>query len=218
MSSFGTVVTSIGVPAGIISIVVAVTIIVTERVRRFRVIRKINNRELKPLGLEKDERGNVRLKELDASIRGIKVQDYVSSSKISQRVNEYFRPLRDVRRLRNLLQAKDIRTPQVDHLRGATLSTVDLSNIDVSGIDFRRADLERANLSGATLTNADLSEANLRRATMSGAELKDADLTSADMSGAILTQEQIEKALGDQRTKLPNHLKYPERWKRDTVG
>jgi hypothetical protein len=40
-----------------------------------------------------------------------------------------------------------------------------------------------------------------------------ANLSEADLRGAkALTQEQIEKALGDESTKLPGHLTPPAHW------
>ena len=65
------------------------------------------------------------------------------------------------------------------------------------------ADLTRAGLSGA-----DLSLANLSGANLSGANLPGANLSGANLSGAKgLTHEQIEIAITDESTMLPDYLK-----------
>ncbi len=66
----------------------------------------------------------------------------------------------------------------------------------------RQADLSRANLQGADLGFANLQSANLRSAKLQGAYLLGADLTKAKN----LTREQLDKACGDDKTKLPDDL------------
>jgi Pentapeptide repeats (8 copies) len=61
-------------------------------------------------------------------------------------------------------------------------------------------------LSGAYLSGADLSSVDLSGADLSGADL------SAALRGGPLTQEQIEQAIGNEQTKLPEHLKPPASW------
>jgi hypothetical protein len=84
---------------------------------------------------------------------------------------------------------------------------LDLSKTNLSG-----AFLTEADLSGAFLTEADLSGAVLTEANLSGADLSGANLSPANLSGTNLTQEQLEKAEGDENTQLPSHLKPPEHW------
>jgi hypothetical protein len=83
--------------------------------------------------------------------------------------------------------------------------------------DFRGAELATANLSGANLNRASLSGANLSGADLSIAKLDSAYLSNADLSGAKLngayldgatnlTQEQLDKACGSEKTKLPEGL------------
>lgn len=76
--------------------------------------------------------------------------------------------------------------------------------LDVHGAYLRRTDLsnanlEGANLSGANLTDAILRGANLRNAILTGTILSGADLTDAKN----LTRAQLETAIIDDRTKLP---------------
>jgi hypothetical protein len=92
------------------------------------------------------------------------------------------------------------------HLRGASLSQINLSYTDMTEADLSRASLYGANFSyanlnrayfiGADLRDADftwanleetyLSGANLSRANLSGANLKDVDLSRANLCGADL--------------------------------
>ena len=81
-----------------------------------------------------------------------------------------------------------------------------------SGAYLNGADLSYANLIGAHLNGADLSYANLNGATLRGATLSDATLSDADLNGANLrgaknlTQEQLDRACGNENTKLPEGL------------
>jgi hypothetical protein len=88
-------------------------------------------------------------------------------------------------------------------LRGANLSGANLRGTNLSGIDFRGADLSGTDFRGAELRGADLSGADL-----TGAKLMDADLRGADLRGVEnLTRDQIRRAVGDEYTLLPLHLK-----------
>src|SRR5712692_10610140 len=78
---------------------------------------------------------------------------------------------------------------------------------DLRGVFLRRtnlsgANLTRANLSGADFTNAIFRGADFRDATLDGTILKGADLTDAKN----LTSSQLEKAVLDETTRLPEGL------------
>jgi uncharacterized protein YjbI with pentapeptide repeats len=80
------------------------------------------------------------------------------------------------------------------------------------GLSLQGANLERANLE-----TANLAEAYLERANLSGANLKQADLSGAflqEMTEEGLTQTQINEAVGNDATKLPDHLQHPAHWRR----
>ena len=70
---------------------------------------------------------------------------------------------------------------------------------------------------GLSLQGANLREANLERANLGWANLLEANLKEADLSGAFLqeitkerlTQTQIDEAVGNDATKLPDHLQRP---------
>jgi len=107
-----------------------------------------------------------------------------------------------------------------------------LRRADLSGADLGGADLFGANLDGANLQSAGLRETDLRLASLDGADLNHATLVEADLSGAFLgkadlrganlsdtvglAQEQIEAAIGDGATELPEdqNLHMPESWKK----
>ncbi len=83
-------------------------------------------------------------------------------------------------------------------------------NANLSGADLSHSDLSYANLSGANLSGANLSSSNLSYVNLSRANLSGADLSTAEN----LIQEQIDKAKGDKKTKLPEDLKRPDSWKK----
>lgn len=88
--------------------------------------------------------------------------------------------------------------------------------------DLSRARFDDANLKYACMRETTLHDTSFRNADLTGANLSDADLNGADMTGAILsltlirgtdlsgalhlTQDQIARACGDARTKLPPGL------------
>jgi uncharacterized protein YjbI with pentapeptide repeats len=89
----------------------------------------------------------------------------------------------------------------------------DRRGADLIGARLRGADLRGADLRGAYLIGADLSGADLRRADLIGADLRDANLAGADLTDAIfVTQSQLNAALGDQATKIPQGLARPSHW------
>ncbi len=60
---------------------------------------------------------------------------------------------------------------------------------------------------------ADLEGADLRAACLLGADLRGARLGGADLRGALfLTRSQLESAVGDVATRLPEHLAAPAHW------
>ena len=77
-------------------------------------------------------------------------------------------------------------------------------------------------LQGANLAGANLHEVNLERANLGWANLLEANLKEADLSGAFLqeitkerlTQTQIDEAVGNDATKLPDRLQRPPHWRR----
>ncbi|MER7116254.1 pentapeptide repeat-containing protein [Saccharomonospora azurea] len=84
---------------------------------------------------------------------------------------------------------------------------------DLAGRRMRRADLRGATLRGALLIAADLREADLHGADLLGTDLRDANLSGADLSGCLfLTQPQVNSAVGDARTRLPERLERPDHW------
>jgi uncharacterized protein YjbI with pentapeptide repeats len=70
------------------------------------------------------------------------------------------------------------------------------------------------NLAGANIPGAVLADAHLEGADLRGAHLEGANLRAA----AGLTQAQIEAALGDAATALPEGLTRPAHWTAATGG
>ena len=106
------------------------------------------------------------------------------------------------------------------NLAGANLLDADLREANLAGANLKRANLAGANLKEADLRKANLEEANLvatnlRRADLAGANLKEADLSGAflrEIAEESLTQTQINEAVGNDTTKLPDHLQRPAHW------
>ena len=91
------------------------------------------------------------------------------------------------------------------NLIGANLKSASLYNADLSA-----SWLGNTNFKGASLWNANLTEARLSGANLDGANLDGTILNGADLSGAKnLTQEQLNQACGDEKTKLPEGLTIP---------
>jgi uncharacterized protein YjbI with pentapeptide repeats len=136
----------------------------------------------------------------------------------------------------NLLQGADLSGADLSgiNLRGAALTQVDLSNANLTEAVLIDADLSGADLTDATLIDAELGSASLHSAQLNnsdlrGAYLQGANLKLADLSGAILSrpespdrmaeipnteqipkQAQIDLAIGDEETVLPDELQRPE--------
>ncbi|EID55498.1 pentapeptide repeat-containing protein [Saccharomonospora xinjiangensis] len=84
---------------------------------------------------------------------------------------------------------------------------------DLAGRRLRGAALRGSTLRGALLIGADLRRADLRDADFLGADLRDTDLRGADLSGCFfLTQAQLNAAVGDASTRLPERLARPAHW------
>jgi hypothetical protein len=84
---------------------------------------------------------------------------------------------------------------------------------DLAGQDLRASDVHDADLRGAVLIRADLRDLDLGRADLLGVDLRDADLRGADLGRALfLSQTQVNAALGDARTGLPDRLSRPAHW------
>lgn len=80
--------------------------------------------------------------------------------------------------------------------------------------DLKKINLVGQDLSGALLIAADLKGCDLSGCDLLGADLRDANICSADLSRSIyITQTQINSAIGNKDTKLPENIIRPtERW------
>jgi hypothetical protein len=98
-------------------------------------------------------------------------------------------------------------------LNGAHLDEALLAASYLEGAYMARSHLKGASLRSVCLTGADLTGADLTGADLTGADLKGAILKDADLKGAILkdvrglTREQLNQAVTDQRTVLPDGLR-----------
>ena len=98
------------------------------------------------------------------------------------------------------------------NLWGSRLNGIDFRASDLKKADFTLCNLRGANFSGSSLRSARFVHARLEGAVFNGADLADADLTGAHLGSADLTrtkglsQRQLDEAVGDERTKLPEGL------------
>jgi len=109
------------------------------------------------------------------------------------------------------------------NLKEANLQTSNVSNAILSNAKLRKAKLQEANLQRVNFENADLRGVNLFEANLQFANLQNANLQGAlfseevlftqanlkgtDLTGATgLTIGQIESAITDKSTKLPDYL------------
>jgi hypothetical protein len=89
----------------------------------------------------------------------------------------------------------------------------DLRGADLAGKDCRGADLAGASLRGALLIGADLRDASLGYADLTGADLRGANLAGANLETSLFTsQQQLDSARGDTRTRVPPRLRRPPHW------
>ena len=129
----------------------------------------------------------------------------------------------------DLLQA-DLRGKQLSginlqkaNLKEAKLQLANLNNAVLNGAKMRRAKMQEANLQRANLENADLRDVNLFESNLQFANLENADLRGAQFSEEVLftqanlkgtnltgatglTTGQIESAITDKATQLPDYL------------
>ena len=112
--------------------------------------------------------------------------------------------------LRLDLRATDLRNA---NLYGANLRSADLGGANLRGADLYKADLSEADLNGADLFGAYLNKADLNGATLIGTTLSGANVSEADLSNAQnLATDQLAKAIGDAKTRLPDGLARPAHW------
>jgi hypothetical protein len=88
------------------------------------------------------------------------------------------------------------------------LENAQLNVAYLAGADLREAHLEGAHMGGSHLKNANLTACYLERADLWEAHVEGANLT--DAKG--LTQSQLDQALGDSSTQLPEGLSAPTHW------
>ena len=79
--------------------------------------------------------------------------------------------------------------------------------LDLRRAFIRRTTLDNADLRGANLTEADLTNASARYADFTDAILDRTILRGTDLTGARISAGQVDSAITDEHTILPDHLK-----------
>jgi len=104
------------------------------------------------------------------------------------------------------------------NLIGSNLQGAKLIGANLEGVLFSTANLQEANLYEANLEAANFYEANLKYAILTGANLNQAIFQKAKIFGADMTKcenlesHQLELALGDRTTILPENFEIPAHW------
>lgn len=107
------------------------------------------------------------------------------------------------------------------HLERARLSYAHLKGAGLSGANLEEADLSQADLGGARLSAVDrrwlgagqLEAASLRGTRLAGASFESTRIQGVDLSQARgLAQVQVDRAIGDEATRLPRGLTRPHAW------
>lgn len=104
------------------------------------------------------------------------------------------------------------------NLIGANLQGANLIGANLQNATFSTANLQEAILLEAVLSKANFSDANLSKANLVGTNLADTIFQNANLNGTDLSRvenlelQQIETALGDSTTILPDDLTMPSHW------
>jgi len=101
---------------------------------------------------------------------------------------------------------------QEAQLQGANLQGARLQGADLQGANLEKAQLQGASFQGANLQEVNFDGADLRETFFWEANLQGAQFQGVDLSGAIgLTLQQVESAVIDEKTRLPDYLRPPGR-------
>ena len=125
------------------------------------------------------------------------------------------RTLTVLRRLDGVRRASILRFLYECGLLAIDKASIDLKDANLQGASLRWANLRGADLTDVNLQAADLSGAMLDGALLLGANLQGANLVEAHLEGANLrdvvglTHEQLQQAIMDDTTHLPDYLKPP---------
>ncbi len=86
-------------------------------------------------------------------------------------------------------------------------------SLDLIGAKLIGSNLRGQNLKGAYLIAADLRNSDLTGTDLRGADMRDADLSDANLEDSLfITQNQINSARGNAKTKLPVWISRPLQW------
>ena len=109
-----------------------------------------------------------------------------------------------------------------DNLKEITLKTQPKKELQKSSYDFSGKNLFRNNFNGKNLTDFDFSGADLRKASFQNTNLKNTNFDGADIRGAnflgskSLQSYQLENALMDKTTKIPDTINSKFKLRRNT--
>ena len=145
----------------------------------------------------------------------------VKNEKEKQRLDLSNIDIRGVNLIKANLERADFISSNLEGglLMQARLQNAEFYNANLRSAVLSEANLQKAYLSGAKLGQANFYKANLQESFLPGANLHLANLVEANLQGTNLSgaknleQHQIELAIGDRTTILPENLQQPEHWK-----
>ncbi len=87
-------------------------------------------------------------------------------------------------------------------------------SIDCMGKSFKKQNLDGKDFSMTLLIAADFEGCSLNKTNFLGADMRDTNFRNTDLSKSLfLTQMQINTAMGNDNTKLPEYLTMPDTWR-----
>ncbi|MHC1722817.1 MAG: pentapeptide repeat-containing protein [Aminipila sp.] len=87
-------------------------------------------------------------------------------------------------------------------------------SMDCMGKNFKKQNLDGKDFSMKLLIAANFEGCSLNKTNFLGADMRDTNFTNTDLSKSLfLTQMQINTAIGNCQTKLPEYLTMPEKWR-----
>ncbi len=102
---------------------------------------------------------------------------------------------------------------QISNAISISTSTSRHSDMMYLGKNFKKANLDGIDFSMSLMIAANFTGCSLKKTNFLGADIRDANVRDTDLSESIfLTQMQINSAIGNKNTRLPDYLSRPAAW------
>ena len=102
---------------------------------------------------------------------------------------------------------------QISSALSISASATRHSDMTYLGKNFKKVNLDGKDFSMSLMIAANLTGCSLKKTNFLGADIRDANVKDTDLSESIfLTQMQINSAIGNKNTRLPDNLSRPAHW------